>query len=312
MKQNKFRLIIYPIITVSFLLFSFSYLIAQETWDPQIQVIEPVGTNGMINYGEGLIRATGIGAAPPNAVNKAQARAMAIRTARVDAYRNLLETVKGVRVSSETLVENFITTSDEIRAQVEGIVKGAGVKDTKYLSDGSVEVTLEMSLNGDLSHLVLPVEQKIPEPITITSTDTTTTTTTTTTTIDTATPKPDVTGMGTATGIIIDVSGLGIRPCMAPKIVTPDGYEVYGSAYVDRNFAVKQGMAGYVRTLEQAKMNSRVTEPPPPNPLVIKAESVTGKMNTDVQISKEDAVKIQSIKDHLNILQNCRVIFVVG
>ncbi|MFC1853450.1 LPP20 family lipoprotein [candidate division CSSED10-310 bacterium] len=321
MAMRNFRKLIYPFLIVAFLTVGLTYITAQEQWNPQVKVIEPIGTNGWVNYGEGLIRATGIGAAPPDAVNLAQARAMALRAAKADAYRQLLETVKGVRVNSETVVENFITKSDEIRLQVQGIVKGAGVVDTKYLSDGSVEVTLEMSLTGDLSHLMLPSEPKQPPPVIPTTATTTTTTTTTTapppTTPDTTTspvptPVPEVTGVGTATGLIIDATGLGISPCMAPKIVTPDGYEVYGSAYVDRNFAVKQGMVGYVRTLDQAKSNTRVSEPPPPNPMVIKAEAAVGKMKTDIQISKDDAVKLQSVKDHLSILQNCRVIFVVG
>src|SRR5512136_906634 len=105
--------------------------------------VETVG-QGMINWTSGEVYATGIGAPPPNAVNAAQARAMAERAAQVVAYRNLLEIVKGVRVDSETVVENFMTKSDIIRTKVDGIIKGAMPIKKQYLSDGSVEVMVVM------------------------------------------------------------------------------------------------------------------------------------------------------------------------
>src|SRR5512136_1350149 len=94
--------------------------------------------SGTINWTTGEVYATGIGAPPARLSSAAQSRAMAERAAFVVALRNLLETVKGVRVDSETVVENFMTKSDVIRTHVEGIVKGAKIIQTKYLSDGSV------------------------------------------------------------------------------------------------------------------------------------------------------------------------------
>jgi hypothetical protein len=117
--------------------------------------VESVG-QGMINWTSGEVYATGIGAPPPNAVNPAQARAMAERAAQVVAYRNLLEIVKGVRVDSETVVENFMTKSDIIRTKVDGIIKGAMPIKKQYLSDGSVEVTVVMRMKGDFLNAVVP------------------------------------------------------------------------------------------------------------------------------------------------------------
>ena len=51
-------------------------------------------------------------------------------------------------MDSETVVENFMTRSDVIRTHVEGIVKGARIVQTKYLSDGSVETLLSMPMKG--------------------------------------------------------------------------------------------------------------------------------------------------------------------
>ena len=111
---------------------------------------------GTIDWTSGQIFATGIGAPPANAVNPAQARAMAVRAAQVVALRNLLEIVKGVRVDSESIVENFMTRSDVIRTQVDGIVRGATIVKTSYLSDGSVEVTVGLGMRGSLLDAVVP------------------------------------------------------------------------------------------------------------------------------------------------------------
>jgi hypothetical protein len=113
-------------------------------------------SSGKINWTAGEVYAAGIGAPPASAVNAGQARAMTERAAVVVAYRNLLEVVKGVRVDSETVVENFITKSDIVRTRVEGIVKGARIVKKQYLSDGSVEVLIAMPLKGALMDAIVP------------------------------------------------------------------------------------------------------------------------------------------------------------
>ncbi len=113
-------------------------------------------SNGAINWTSGEVYAKGIGAPPAKAANPAQARAMAERAAFVVALRNLLETVKGVRVDSESVVENFMVKSDIIRTRVDGIVKGAQVVKKQYLSDGSVEVLVGMSMKGAFLSAVIP------------------------------------------------------------------------------------------------------------------------------------------------------------
>ena len=110
---------------------------------------------GLVNWSQGFVEAVGVGAPSPKAPTPSAARLFAERAAQVDGYRNLLETVKGVRVDSETTVENFMTTSDVIRTRVEGIVRGARVIDKRYMSDGAVEVTMRMPLQGDLTGVML-------------------------------------------------------------------------------------------------------------------------------------------------------------
>jgi len=74
------------------------------------------------------------------------------------------------------------------------------------------------------------------------------------------------------TGLIFDAQKLSFIPSASPKILDEDGREIYGSAYVGKEWVEKQGIVGYAKSLDEAKANQRVAG----NPLVIKAMKVTG------------------------------------
>jgi len=250
----------------------------------------PVGSTGKVDWTTGVITAVGIGAPPAQSANAASARAMAERAAQVVAYRNLLEAVKGVQIDSQTVVEMAMVQSDTIRASVSGYVQGATIMDKKYMSDGSVEVTVGMKLTGALADALLPKAPTTPPA-----------------------PVTPPTGMTPAslgqlyTGLIVDARGLGAKPAMVPKIVNEDGKEVYGSAWISRDYAVREGMAGYLRELDQAKSNPRVTD----KPLIVKALRVSGDARVDLMISNADAAMLHSASQNLSMLEKCRVIILV-
>jgi len=258
-------------------------------------VIDPVGSTGKVDWTTGVITAVGIGAPPAQPANAAQARAMAERAAQVVAYRNLLEAVKGVRVDSTTTVENFIVTSDVIKTQVNGIIQGATIMDKKYMSDGAVEVTVGMKLTGALAEMLLPkTAPAAPGAPAATPTPG-------------GAPTPGVAAGQLYTGLIVDARGLGVRPAMAPKILNEDGKEVYGSAYINRDWAVREGMVGYLKDPAAAQANPRVTD----KPLMVKAVKVSGEGRVDTVISNADAAALQSASQNLSMLEKCRVIILV-
>jgi hypothetical protein len=84
----------------------------------------------------------------------AQGRLMAERAAEVDAMRKLLESILGLRLTSETLVRDFITESDEIRTRANGIVVGATVV-RKYLHSDELiaEVTMEVPVERVITRI---------------------------------------------------------------------------------------------------------------------------------------------------------------
>ncbi len=249
-------------------------------------VIEPTGASGKVDWTTGVITAVGIGAPPAQPANVSQARTMAERAAQVVAYRNLLEAVKGVRIDSKATVENFMLTSEVIKTEVSGIIQGATIMDKKYMSDGSVEVTVGMKLTGALADALLPRG------------------------VTPAAPKTGGTTPANGrlyTGLIVDARGLGVRPAMAPKILSEDGKEVYGPAWIIRDFAVREGMAGYLKDLVAARTNPRVAD----KPLMVKATKMSGEGLVNIVISNADAAAIQSASQNLNMLEKCRVIILV-
>jgi hypothetical protein len=114
-------------------------------------------------------------------------------------------------------------------------------------------------------------------------------------------------GQTVYTGLIFDAQSLTFTPSASVKILDEDGREVYGSAYVAKDWADKQGIVSYAKSLDQAKANPRVAG----NPLVIKAVRVTGPNNKDLVISNDDARRVRDLAKNLNFLDAAKVVIIV-
>jgi len=114
-------------------------------------------------------------------------------------------------------------------------------------------------------------------------------------------------GQTVYTGLIFDAQSLTFTPSGSVKILDEDGREVYGSAYVAKDWADKQGIVSYAKSLDQAKANPRVAG----NPLVIKAVRVTGPNNKDLVISNDDARRVRDLAKNLNFLDAAKVVIIV-
>jgi hypothetical protein len=258
------------------------------------KVTDQIGDKGLINYEEGYIEAVGTGAPPEQYYKKPQARPMALRAAQVDAYRNLLETVQGVQIDSQTSVKDFVVTNDEINTKISGLVKGAAIVKKEYLSDGTVEVTVRMPMSG-VAKAILPkaitddkkTDMKDHKPVPFS--------------------KKPAAEDALYTGLVLDARGLQGRPAMSPKIFDENGAEVYGTLIVNKDYAMQQGICGYARDLTAAQSNPRVTN----SPLTAKAISAQGTGMSEFKISNDDAKKIRAAKENLTFLQKCRVMIVL-
>ena len=275
------------------------------TLSAQDNFIGDVFENGSINYGDRTIQAIGIGFIPENVINAGQARRSAMRIAKQDALRQLIEIVNGVNVTSETTVSGAMF-DDVIKTQVQGAIRGARqIGQPKYLSDTSVEVVYEVKM-ADISRVLLPMAENAP---TLTFDDTNVAVSGTVA----AAPEQQQAGTDTGvksggvTGIIIDGTGLGLRPAMSPRILNQGGSVVYGPGQYSRDYAAANGVAGYAKSLDQAKSDTRVQG----NPLIIRAASTSGSTSADVIISNADAGRLAVADRTAGLLKNCRVMFVL-
>ena len=258
---------------------------------------------GSINYADRTIQATGIGFIPVNVINAGQARRSAMRIAKQDALRQLIEIVNGVNVTSETTVSGAMF-DDVIKTQVQGAIRGARkVGEPKYLSDTSVEVVYEVSMNN-ISRALLPIAERAP----VLSYESVTATGTAAADAGQGDGAAAAPASGGVTGIIIDGSGLGLRPAMSPRILNQSGTVLYGPGQYDRDYAAANGVVGYAKTLGQAKADTRVQG----NPLVLRGASASGTAKTDVIISNADAGKLVSAGRSAGLLQDCRIMFVLN
>lgn len=265
------------------------------------QAIEQTG-NGKINWTTGWVLATGLGAPPANA-GAGQARAMAERAAYAVAVRNLLELVKGVRVDSATLVENYIVTNDVIKTQVQGFVRGAQIAKKDVQSDGGVEVTVKVPLWGTDSLITPLLSEKGVASQSL--------------------PPDSEAGEG-FTGLVIDARGLGVKPACFPMVLDDKGGVVYGPEIIDRATVEQNGMVQYQTLPKGANISSVFGEDayvirpvqiaPVPRegrrPLKIKGADKAGVLKANILISSDDAKKIREDAQMGGALRRSKVVIV--
>lgn len=257
----------------------------------QIQtVVTSEQGDGSVDWEKRTIVSRGIGAPNPDLPQSAQ-RPGAIRAARNVALRNALESVKGIFLDASTTVQNFMTTNDVITTRISGFLNGFQQKGReKYMSDGSVEITMEIPLDGIGGVADAILGNTINADPSITE-------------FKGKKAKEEV----IFTGLIIDCQGLKIKPALSPKVYDENGNEIYGSAYVSKEWAVKYGMVGYSKSIQDAAKLSRVGD----NPGKVKAIKSSGDNKTDVILARKDAEDIRSASQNLKFLSQCRVIFVI-
>jgi hypothetical protein len=168
----------------------------------------------------------------------------------------------------------------------------------EYLSDGTVEATLEFNMAGGFAQLALPVHIKhVPAIKTIPNRSNE----------QGKLPRRPSVEPSFDTGLVLDARGLKGLPSMVPKIVSESGEEIYGPAIVSREYAVQQGMSVFEKDLKSAQQNPRIMN----NPMTVRALRTQGAPACDFVISDADARKIRSASENLLFLKQCRVIIVL-
>lgn len=94
-----------------------------------------------------LIKISGIGYGAESTFEgytPGQRRLMAIRSAKLDAYRSLAEQLYGIKIDSNTSVATLTAQNDSFRARVDALVRGARLVSITPLADHNYETILEV------------------------------------------------------------------------------------------------------------------------------------------------------------------------
>jgi len=284
--------------------------------------------SGKINWSAGIVTAKGVGVAPPH-LNSTLARTMAQRAAKSVGLRNLLETLKGVTIDSDTTVENYMVKDDRITAKVSGVLQGAKILDTTMDEAGNVEIQIGISLYGDMSNVLIPSSFGKGNPNSFSTPESPSTSSPKLSTPITPprpidqTPsfsplpsKPDTPSISLNsqssqapepyTGLIVDGVGLGLRPALIPRLLDEEGRELYASTVITRKSAIQAGVVGYSKDIIAASRQKRVTH----NPLIVRGIEIRGVKKTDVILTNEDVKRIQQAEKTGHFLELSRVVII--
>lgn len=273
---------------------------------------------GRLDWGKGVLTVTGSGAVSGAAgQNIGQKRLMAQRAAISDAYRQLAEAVNGVQVFSESVVKDYVTESDVIRLQVQAVIRGAKqVGQPRYLSDGTVEVELNMPIFGRGSlaegmEFGQALQNQLEQPFSsvehylafrgqrLSGLS-----------ASSATGSTQLAQADSYTGLIIDAGGLAAEPAMGPFVVAGSKrLHVSQEIGVDPDRVVKEGPLHYVESLSEAKQDlERVGK----NPLIIRAKAADGSpARSNILLDQSTAQKILEANKAAKFLENLKVTLVI-
>ena len=235
--------------------------------------------HGEINWSKKTVTATGSGAATMKD-NVAASRLMAERAAKLDALRNILETIQGIQITGGRNAGD-IMSNGEVKSRISGMAQGFKVVDTKYYSDGSVDVIVQMPIDENLTNALIekPKASKAR--------------------------KVNTEGPESFTGLVVNARGLGLTPSMAPRVLDESGKEVYGAEIVSEKGLQQGGIASYAKTDDQAKERTGA------KPMVMKALRLADKSKTDIVIANGDADKLRDPNTNLSFLADGKVVILV-
>jgi len=250
--------------------------------------------SAMTDWDREIITGTGYGVADPaKAKNPGHARIMAHQAAMLDAYRRLAEQAKGIHVTATSSISDNISTGDVVVGEVDAVVKHARVVSENYDEYGNCSVVMEVPLfgvNNSIAKAVLKpvVKEAFPAP---------------TVNENTIQSTVNVNITGGYTGLIIDCSGLGLKPVMSPVIRNANQQPIYGYKNLDYDRVIDKGMASYA-----SGMNGNLSRAGS-KPLIIKAVRVEDHNSYPVVDTVDaDRILLENQKSHF--LDNCAVVFV--
>ena len=102
-----------------------------------------------------VITARGWGAPPKQYYPEGNRRLMAMRAAKLDAYRSLAERIHGVRIWGGTTVGEMVLEKDQFKVLLDAYVVGAKVLSIMEQKDGNYEAVVEVEVDRNFLYRAL-------------------------------------------------------------------------------------------------------------------------------------------------------------
>lgn len=249
----------------------------------------PEETNGARDaFVKGVLTVKGEGAAPEGSFSHAQKRLLALRAAKIAAYREITERLDGVAISGETTLFNASASSDQVRTSVQGIITGAEVVKEVYDPEtGTGAVYLAIRIPDALGAILPVISGTMPQ-------------------------LPEYRGIAIAQsgpdGLIIDARDIGFKPALLNRVVTAGGEVVYDPSRLSREMVAQGGAPGYTSDLERAR--ELLFQRGSMNPIVLRAGRVS-KSPTDLELGAAEASVVFASNQSGRYLEAARIIFVL-
>ena len=268
---------------------------------------------GQVNWADGYVSAVGEGTAAPSG-NKAKDQLRAIRAATILAQRALLETIKELKIDSQTKVQNKMAQEDVINTRIEGTIQGTEVTKQNVRWEGDTPIaTVELriclsGLGGCKSEKslisALNLDQKSQQ---------------------TNAPSQGLNDIAEkqeaivkrvqdiiydssrpVTGIILNLQGLFFERVILPVVITIDDgnkpFTVYSVKSVEPQVIRTYGVVRYADSIEQARQNPHLGD----NTMIV---PVTGVTKENMIIIGMDAARLirETTSHGNNYLKNAKV-----
>jgi hypothetical protein len=240
---------------------------------------------GVIDWSGRTVRARGAGVLDPGNSNRDLARQMAERAATVVAQRNLFEIVKGVRVDSDSRLQDLMAERDSVYRRVEAVVKGARQHGpARYDSTaGIVEVEMECDLYGEggLEGTVAPLPAVAPQS------------------------EGNAEGslspaarefLSHYSALVLDGAGAGLKPALFPKlyddgVLLLDPLELAGAD------------ASGARTVQYVgRLDLILGRPALGQTMTLRVREAGGRLGSDAVLGRADASPLREVRDALEFL----------
>lgn len=263
--------------------------------------VESLGKAGQVDWIKGVVSVKAQG------VRKAGAIAIG-----PERYKALYESVLELRVSDGIRVKDLVQVDSELRSKLLKIVRSAKMVNIRYLSDSSIELSLEVRLwgKGGIAEALLSsgIETRIPtwespemdrlralerrieaieellrslgyriKPM--------------------EEPTPEY------TGVILDLRDTGFRPSIFPRIIC-EGESLYSLNAVNWDILVEKGMVLYTDSLILERIRDRVGE----NPLIISVRRLSPDKTDPIIGTGLRVFKGESLQD---AIRRCRIAMII-